>query len=120
VHTKFEVSSFSCSKDIRAHILKLLVSSAILDSTISGFRQFGSFQSATEYHVVFEHICPCVAELELFFQLSHFRGLNWDNESQSWGPSCMWSAADNSTDISVIHSVFKSKRSECESVKKIH
>jgi len=42
-HTKFEVRSFSRSRDIGVCILKIWASSAILNSTLSGFWQFRSF-----------------------------------------------------------------------------
>jgi len=48
----FEVSSFSCSKDIGVRILKIWVTSTILDSTTSEFSQFRLIQAATKYHLV--------------------------------------------------------------------
>jgi len=40
--TKFEISMFSCSKDIRARILQIWASSAILDSTLGEFDNFAT------------------------------------------------------------------------------
>jgi len=63
-HTQFEVSSFSRFKDIGAGIWKIWASSAILDSTLSGFWQFRIFSGATESRLVkFEcslSTCGCV------------------------------------------------------------
>jgi len=80
--TKFEVSSFSRSTDIGVCILKISVSSAILDSTLSDFGQFRSFPGATKYHLVkYERLSTgsWVRAMSPFFRLSHFRGPNWDN-----------------------------------------
>jgi len=46
-HTKFQVSSFSRSKDIRVRILKIWVLSVVLDLTESEFLKFRYLLEAT-------------------------------------------------------------------------
>jgi len=124
-HTKFEVTSFSRSKDIGVRILKIWPSSAILDSILSGFSQIRSFPGATEYHrVKFEYNlsrCGWVRAIKPFFQRSHFGRPNWGNGSQCWGSRCTGSTTDENTVIDAIHFCFiflnffavsKSQRSE--------
>jgi len=110
-HTKFEVSSFNHSRDIRVRILKICVSSAILDLTLSGFWQFHSFRGATEYHLVkFECNQPCAAEIEWCNCFSNCRTLGAPNgqmDLRVGGPSCTESAADESPDIAAIRYCFR-------------
>jgi len=51
-HTKFEISRFSCSKDIWDRMLKIWASFAILDSILGECWLFFVFQGATEYPLV--------------------------------------------------------------------
>jgi len=75
-YTKFEVSSFSHSKGIGVHTLKIWALSSTLYSTLSGLSQFCLIRGATEYHLVkFEcNLSMCVWDRAMWlFQLSHIR-----------------------------------------------
>jgi len=107
MHTIFEVSGFSCSRDIGVRILKIWASSAILDSTLSSFTQFRSFPGATEYHLVkFERNLPRAAELKRCNCFSNCRTLGapiGQMDLRVGGHSCTGSAAG----ISAIHYCFR-------------
>jgi len=82
-YTKLEVSSFSHSRDIGVHMLKIWASSAILNLTLSGFTQFHGFPGATEYH--FRTLGPQFGK----------------QTSELGGPSCIGSAAEESPNIAL-------------------
>jgi len=72
-HSKFEVSSFCRCRDIGVRILKTWASSAILDSTLSGFWQFqSSLEPRSTILWNLNAICPHAAELERCNRFSNY------------------------------------------------
>jgi len=107
-HTKFDISSFSRSRDIRVRILRILASFAMSDSTLSGFWQFRSFSGATEYHLVKSerNLSTCAAELERCNRFSNCRTVGapiGQMDLRVGGLSCTGSATDESQTLLFCH-----------------
>jgi len=123
-HTKFEISSFSRSKDIGVRILKIWASSAILDSILGEFSRFRLFHGATEYHLMkYEHnpsTCGWVRAMKPF---SNYRTLGAPIGTMNLrvGALAARSLLQMRAQTSSLHRLLldfwifaKSQRSECE------